>query len=434
MLSHLQLAQMAAFITCSTLVSLGYFISLSKSCFEPSTSIRFLGYICDSRRQAFILPDDKRKKFASLRDTILANKTVSLKHLQKFAGKTTSFALLVPAAKLYTNMVYQAIAKAARTNSVKIDLTPPLRQEISHWAFLDSWSDCLPWRSESHRLVQLYSDASNTGWGGALLRDDRNLKPIQVRGCWDVDERQLSISSKETLALLRVLESFPAECSNTRLDVYADSQVLIASWEKQVSRCPASSDILKRIFQLCTSRQVAMSLHFVPSKENLADGPSRVLSDLDVTLNREAWRLIERAFGPHTLDLMALPSNAMRDSSGRPLRFFSPSPVEGSAGTDVFAQTLTSADNAYVFPPFVLVGPLLRFLLSQDCAFTIVVPDLYPKKYWWPILERAASASFQLGRKGDLAVLLYPDKSNFVAWKARPLRWDLWVFRVPNAH
>lgn len=432
--SHVQLAQMAAFITCSTLVSLGYFIGLSKSCFEPSTSIRFLGYICDSRRQAFILPDDKRRKFASLRDTILANKTVSLKNLQKFAGKTTSFALLVPAAKLYTNAVYQAIAKAARSNSVKIDITPPLRQEISHWAFLDSWPDCLPWRLESHRLVQLYSDASNTGWGGALLRDNCNLKPIEARGYWDVEERQLAISSKETLALLRVLESFPAECSNTRLDVYTDSQVLIASWEKQVSRCPASSDILKKIFQLCTSRYVAMSLHFVPSKENLADRPSRILSDLDVTLSSKSWGLVQQAFGPHTLDLMALPSNAMCDRSGRPLRFFSPSPVKESAGTNVFAQTLTSADNAYVFPPFVLVGPLLRFLSSQDCAFTIVVPDLYPKKYWWPVLERAATASFRLGRKGDPSVLLYPDKSNSVAWKARPLLWDLWAFRVPRAN
>ncbi|KAK3744573.1 hypothetical protein QZH41_013487, partial [Actinostola sp. cb2023] len=132
-----QLAHMAAFITCSTLISLGYFISLKKSVFEPTMSIRFLGYVCDSQLQAFILPQDKRDNFATLRETILKNKSISLKNLQKFAGKTTSFSLLVPAAKLYTNTAYQAISKAVRAGSAKIHLSDQLRQEISHWRFLE---------------------------------------------------------------------------------------------------------------------------------------------------------------------------------------------------------------------------------------------------------------------------------------------------------
>ena len=93
--SHSQLANMAAFITCAVLISLGYSIGLTKSCFEPSmTAVRFLGYICDSTLQAFILPEDKKVSFAKLRDEILKNNSVSLKNLQKFAGKTTSFALV----------------------------------------------------------------------------------------------------------------------------------------------------------------------------------------------------------------------------------------------------------------------------------------------------------------------------------------------------
>jgi len=90
---------MTAFVACSTLISLG----LKKSSLEPATAVRFLGYICDSERRAFILPQDKRIKFTALREAILQNKPVSVKNLQKFSGKTTSFALLVPAAKLYTN-------------------------------------------------------------------------------------------------------------------------------------------------------------------------------------------------------------------------------------------------------------------------------------------------------------------------------------------
>ena len=117
--TNFQLAEMAAFIACLTSISLGYFIGLAKSILLPVTAVVFLGYICDSEKQAFLLPRDKLVKFAALRDSILEHKTVSLKNLQKFAGKTTSFALLVPAAKLFTNTVFQAISRASRSATTR---------------------------------------------------------------------------------------------------------------------------------------------------------------------------------------------------------------------------------------------------------------------------------------------------------------------------
>lgn len=138
-------------------------------------------------------------------------------------------------------------------------------------------------------------------------------------------------------------------------------------------------------------------------------------------------------FGPHSIDLMALPANVRFDRSGRRLRFFCPVPCHESFGTNVFSQSVAPDENAYVFPPFVLIGPLLKFLFIHRCPFSIVVPDLCPKKYWWPILERRASASFMLGKRGDKSVLCFLTKSGPVPWEFRPLQWDLWVFRVPGA-
>ena len=121
--SNFQLAQMAVFIACSVVISLGYFIGLKKSCLIPSTARRFLGYICDSEKQAFLLPQDKKDKFAEPREAVLDKKSVSLKTLQTIAGKTTSFALLVPAAKLYSNSVYQAISRASRNCARQVKLS-----------------------------------------------------------------------------------------------------------------------------------------------------------------------------------------------------------------------------------------------------------------------------------------------------------------------
>lgn len=63
----------------------------------------------------------------------------------------------------------------------------------------------------------------------------------------------------------------------------------------------------------------------------------------------------------------------------------------------------------------------------------MVVPDVSPRKYWWPLLWRQAVASFKLARKGDNSILLFPAKTGLAAWVHSPLQWNLWVFRFASA-
>ena len=69
--SVFELAAMAAYIACFASVAFGYFIKLSKSFLLPATTLAYLGYNCDSVRQAFLLSSDKRVKYAALRESIL---------------------------------------------------------------------------------------------------------------------------------------------------------------------------------------------------------------------------------------------------------------------------------------------------------------------------------------------------------------------------
>lgn len=46
-------AHIASFLVCYTLIKLGYCIGLQKSILQPSQSVPFLGFECDSRLQAF---------------------------------------------------------------------------------------------------------------------------------------------------------------------------------------------------------------------------------------------------------------------------------------------------------------------------------------------------------------------------------------------
>ena len=147
-------------------------------------------------------------------------------------------------------------------------------------------------------------------------------------------------------------------------------------------------------------------------------------------LSRKAWQELEKRFGPHTIDLMSLDSNAQIDSKGEMLTHFTPFFTPHSSGVNVFAQTISAAENAYVFPPFLLVGPLLRFLLESELCFTIIVPKLYPLPFWWPILISRSHTRLQLGSKSDLGILLFPSRN--ASFVTRPLPWDLFAFRVAS--
>ena len=217
------------------------------------------------------------------------------------------------------------------------------------------------------------------------------------------------------------------------MDVYTDSQVLISSWRRQGAKSPDLVVALNCVFGIISSCNIHLNLFYIPSAANPADRPSRVLSLQDSKLSPFAWGQVQARFGGqfgHSADLMALPSNLQCALDGSLLPFFSPYPVPGSSGVNLFAQRPYNHghlfSNPYVFPPIILIPQVLRFVKSQSFPCTIVVPDIRPRKFWWPLLQ--SYSSFQLAPKGTLGMVLPPSSEGFSPrW---PLPWDLWVFRI----
>ena len=141
--SSFDLANAAIFITSLVLVSCGYLIGLKKSVLVPAQEIPFFGFLSNSQKQAFILDEEKRRKFALLRESLLSSKFVSVKSLQKFASKVASFSLSVPAARLFCRQVNASISKGIKS-SRPIKMSKGLEEELKYWRFLDSWHDYLP--------------------------------------------------------------------------------------------------------------------------------------------------------------------------------------------------------------------------------------------------------------------------------------------------
>ena len=233
--------------------------------------------------------------------------------------------------------------------------------------FLKSWSGFLPWRSEQHHPFVFFTDASSFRWAGVL---NPNAVPLSASDYWSEEILSSPIAVKEAFALSNALSSFASTIKDSRVVVY--SSTLFHAWNGQSARSHSLSEPLKSIFEVLMSSNCILRLFQVPSVNNLADRPSRSLSLADSRLSASFWKRLQDAFGGpdgHSVDLIALPSNVMRSSSGAMLPFFSPHATPCCSGVNLFSQSPDFHPPRlfsfpYVFPPICLFPNLLRFLSS----------------------------------------------------------------------
>ena len=191
---------------------------------------------------------------------------------------------------------------------------------------LDTWRECPPWPRQGHFIVKICTGASNFAWGGVIQIPDTS--PISVHDYWPDSALHYPIVVKEARALVLTLQACKSFISNSRLDVHTrDNMTFMHSWHKQGGKNPQLNEALKDLSSTLLEFNATVSFHFIPSSCNPADFPSRTLSDKDCMLSESAWLKVDSHFGPHSLDMMSLDSNAQKDASGNLLKHFIPSPT-----------------------------------------------------------------------------------------------------------
>ena len=259
-----------------------------------------------------------------------------------------------------------------------------------------------------------------------------NMENMEFGDFWDSNDKR-PIHLKEADAIIKVLQSLSTSIANHRVDLYTDNMSVIYSWENQGGRDSALNTLIKTLFQLVLNLNVKLSLHYVPSSQNKADAPSRVLHVTDSMLSDHAWLYVQQLYGPHSVDLMSLDSNCMKDYQGHCLKHYTPFQTPASAGVNVFAQDIKRDKNPYVFQPFQMIFPLLKFLKEQNvCKCTIVVPSMFPRPIWWPFLMDHCKEKVVLAKKGDIRILKIPSKKGFVD-DEKGLKFDLIVVRLSSS-
>ena len=223
--------------------------------------------------------------------------------------------------------------------------------------------------------LDFWSDASDVGWGA-------HLGLLTASGLCSLEERLLSINTRELLAIRRGLLHFQSSLVGRTISVYCHNSTAVSYLCKEGgTRSPFLSSLAQGILRWAESLSIRLTPQFIPGSLNvLANSLSRPhqLPHTEWSLNPEVFRSISRLWLVQ-IDLFATSENR------KCFIFFSPFRDPMAAGTDAFLQPWDGL-QAYAFPPWSIIPRVLAKLReSRGTELTLVAP-YWPQRPWFPDL------------------------------------------------
>eukprot|EP00732_Lithocolla_globosa_P004862 Lithocolla_globosa_v1_NODE_4677_length_1388_cov_1435.306827.p1 type:complete len:383 gc:universal NODE_4677_length_1388_cov_1435.306827:224-1372(+) len=366
----------------------------------------------------FKVPEDKLRKFIELLEYILAQSHVDIKTLQRLLGKAVSFGIAVPNSILFCREGFSLITKAEQQGNQTVEITEILKEELSQFHTLKKDWNGSSWRKPGHTSIKIYTDAAGLRWMGHAISQDGTIICGAELG---PNFRNKHIDEKEAEALFKTLLSLDENILRDRWVEIVDNQVLFYNFNNGGSKSPFIRKILKDLFHLQKRLNFGIIMKWVGTKDNPADEGTRYPEFEDLSLATHLWNKVELWHGPHTIDHMASHLTCKVKSG----IFFSRFAVPGTAGVNVFCQKLckNEKENAYCFPPPMMVGAYIEHAMSQKITVTLIV---IREKYelWWPICMIKASSISRLARRDDESALIS------ASGKTYPLKGDMFAIRL----
>lgn len=131
--------------------------------------------------------------------------------------------------------------------------------------------------------ITLFSDASKDGFGAVLFQTGSGgyeefgkKEATEVfAGTWTDEERNLRIHILEARALAAALQHFKPLLRNKVVQAYVDNTSVLQSWRKTHSKSLSLNLEMQRVQEAASEANITLQAEYVPTKHNLADGPSR---------------------------------------------------------------------------------------------------------------------------------------------------------------
>ena len=329
---------------------------------------------------ALVKPTQER--WLKLQDLILLLKSkcvLTARYLMSLIGLLASTEKMVPEGRLHMRP-FQFNLKEHWRYSQSLDNLLPLTESIA--AHLDWWqnpsnvmkgADLHP----KDHSIQLFTDASNEGWGAHL---DQNF----TKGLWSDREKRLHIHVLELKAVSLALRDFKDQCQNQTVLVATDNSTVVAYINKQEE----------------LSRNVCSTVEdhdLVPSLPHNIEGQAH--SRVPECDGRPAVQVQPSAVN-RMVSASARCSNRSASGSAIHLNHKLPlyvSPVPDPKAWDIDALNINWTNlSAYAYPPTALLHKVIQKIKQCHCLIIVITPGWPGMPWFWDLVQLSTETPLQL--------------------------------------
>ena len=234
--------------------------------------------------------------------------------------------------------------------------------------------------------IQLFTDASNDGWGAHL--DQKSTKAL-----WSDREKRLHINVLELKAVSLALRDFKDQCQNQTVLVATDNSTVVAYINKRGGTHSAEMcALLWKIMTWCHHYHITLKARHIPGCLNvMADLLSRSnqVQSTEWSLHPQVFKQIcQKWFTPH-VDLFATQLNHKL-----PLYV---SPIPDPRAWDIDALNIDWTNlTAYAYPPTALLHKVIQKIKQCHCLIIVIAPGWPGMPWFWDLVQLSTEIPLQL--------------------------------------
>ena len=303
---------------------------------------------------------------------------MSCRQVARFVGLVISQSLSIRTCHLHLRGLQQDMISTLRSGlswdqPLKLGVTS--RDELLWWALN---ANSLP-RAPIHQVQAehtIESDASNLGWGA-------RYNYVTTGGSWSNQQltKYSHINQLELLGAFLALQSFGKEWKKCHVLLKMDNKSAVAYVNKLGgTRSLPLNSLALEIWEWCLRKEIWISAEYLPGREKLwADWESRHCRDLSGwKLRPDLFQALMKFHMNCKVDLFANYQNHQLP------KYFSWKPDPMAEGTDVFSISWRNL-QAYAFPPFCLIGKVIRKCLTDQAQMLLITP-WWTQQHWFPLV------------------------------------------------
>ena len=281
--------------------SLGWIINREKSELVPVQTMIFLGYMF-LIKEGLVRPSPERLEKLQLRlPQFLRKERIRAWEWQSIIGLLASTEKMVPLGLLHLRPLQLTLSdqwsQFRGSPHDLVTITPEVRTEIAWWLQEENLVPGVPLNRGVNPvpLVQVFTDASRTGWGG-------HIEGQTVQGIWSEEELDYHINVLEMLAARRTLDHFKDQLRNRSVMLSSDNSTTVSYLQRQGgTKSLTLFRMTQEMYLWLLDNRITLYCKHVPGKLNVvADQLSRAgeILPTEWSLNNRVleriWLLWER--------------------------------------------------------------------------------------------------------------------------------------------